>query len=60
MSLPSSCFEITLIEGDVRIVTMGQGHGFGLSQHMAAILAEDGMNYQEILKYFYQGVEIVK
>ena len=60
MSLPSACFEITLIEEDVRIVTMGQGHGFGLSQHMAAELAEDGMDYQEILKYFYQGVTITK
>ena len=60
LGLPSACFEITLIEEDVRIVTMGQGHGFGMSQHMAAKLAENGMNYQDILKYFYQGIAIVK
>jgi len=60
MSLPSACFDITLIEDDVRIVTMGQGHGFGLSQHMAGYLAEEGMGYKEILQYFYKGVAIVE
>lgn len=60
MNLPSACFEITLIEEDVRIVTMGQGHGFGLSQYMAGQLAEDGKTYQEILQYFYKGVAIVE
>lgn len=60
LNLPSACFEIALIEEDVRIVTMGQGHGFGLSQHMAGLLAEEGKNYQEILQYFYKGVSIVE
>lgn len=60
LNLPSSCFEITLIEEDVRIVTMGRGHGFGLSQSMAAQLAEEGKNYQEILQYFYKGVSITE
>ena len=60
LNLPSACFEITLIDEDVRIVTMGWGHGFGLSQHMAGQLAEEGKNYQEILQYFYKGVTIVE
>lgn len=60
MKLPSACFEITLIEEDVRIVTMGQGHGFGLSQHMAGVLAEEGMDYREILKYFFKGITITE
>ena len=60
LSLPSACFEITLIEEDVRIVTMGQGHGFGLSQHMAGKLAEEGKTYQEILQYFYKGASITE
>ncbi len=59
LNLPSACLELTLIEEDVRIVTMGQGHGFGLSQHMAGILAEEGKTYQEILQYFYKDVEII-
>ncbi len=60
LNLPSACFEITFVDEDVRIVTMGQGHGFGLSQHMAGCLAESGKKYQEILQYFYEGVSIVK
>lgn len=60
LNLPSACFEITLIEEDVRIVTMGRGHGFGLSQYMAGKLAEEGKTYQEILQYFYKGVSITE
>ena len=60
LNLPSACFEITLLEEDVRIVTMGRGHGFGLSQYMAGELAEQGKNYQEILQYFYKGVSITE
>lgn len=55
LSLPSACFELSLIEDDVRIVTMGNGHGFGLSQHTAEKMAEAGCSYQEILEYFYKG-----
>lgn len=58
LNLPSACFEITILDGDVRIVTLGQGHGFGLSQNMAKILAEKGSTYQEILAYFYKGAVI--
>lgn len=60
LNLPSACFEITCMEENIRIVTMGQGHGFGLSQHMAAQLADEGKNYQEILQYFYKGVAVIE
>ena len=55
LSLPSACFELTLIEEDVRLVTMGNGHGFGLSQYTAGKMAEAGSSYEEILNYFYKG-----
>ena len=55
LSLPSACFEIALIEEDVRLVTMGCGHGFGLSQYTAEKMAEAGSSYKEILNYFYKG-----
>ena len=60
LNLPSACFEMTLLGEDVRIVTLGQGHGFGLSQHMGKILAEEGKTYREILEYFYGGVTITE
>lgn len=58
LSLPSACFEISLIDEDVRLVTMGCGHGFGMSHYTAKKMAEAGCGYEEILKYFYEGVVI--
>lgn len=36
----------------------GWGHGLGMSQYGARQLAENGMRFDEILKYYYSGVEI--
>ena len=60
LSLPSACFEITLLEEDVRLVTMGCGHGFGMSQYTAQKMAESGSSYKEILNYFYKGAVITE
>lgn len=38
----------------------GFGHGAGMSQNGAQGMAKAGMKYDEILKFFYDGVEIVK
>jgi hypothetical protein len=35
-----------------------QGHGVGLSQHGAIILADWGATFDEILRYFYTGVTV--
>ena len=60
MGMHSTHFTLTELEGNVRVVTLGLGHGFGLSQHTAQLLAEDGKNYNEILQYFYPGAEITE
>lgn len=60
LALPSACFEIALLEEDVRIVTMGCGHGFGMSQYTAKKMAESGSSYKEILNYFFKGAVITK
>ncbi len=36
----------------------GFGHGAGMSQNGAKAMADQGMSYQDILKFFYQGIEI--
>ena len=36
----------------------GWGHGVGLCQIGAAVMGEQGYTYEQILKYYYQGVEI--
>jgi stage II sporulation protein D len=38
----------------------GWGHGVGLSQTGAVGMAEKGYTYDEILKHFYQGIELEK
>ena len=37
-----------------------KGHGVGLSGSAAHELANQGLNYEEILKYFFQGVQVAK
>lgn len=60
LSLRSTDFEITRNEGKVVIKTKGFGHGVGMSQYGANALAKQNKNYEEILKYYYQGTKIKK
>lgn len=44
-------------KGDKYIfTTKGKGHGFGLDQYYANILAKKGEDYQEILNYFFTDI----
>lgn len=38
----------------------GWGHGVGMCQVGAASMADQGFNYQEILKFYFSGIEIEK
>lgn len=58
--LNSACFTITDTGENIRVVTRGIGHGFGLSQHMAEVLAKQGRDYREILAYFFPETELTK
>ena len=60
LGLNSACFFLKEVEGEVRIVTKGLGHGLGLSQYGASEMAKEGAGYREILQYYYQNAEIVK
>lgn len=60
LGLNSACFSIKEVEGKVRIVTKGMGHGLGLSQYGANKMAEAGSGYKEILQYYYKDVQIIK
>ena len=60
LGLRSSFFENQKNEEQIVIHTKGFGHGVGMSQYGAYGMAENGSNYQEILKYYYQGIEIQK
>ena len=38
----------------------GYGHGAGMSQNGAKTMASQGMSHEEILKFYYQGIELKK
>lgn len=60
LGLASTNFTIHRQEGKVIVTTTGYGHGVGMCQYGADGLAKEGKTFQEILHYYYQGVEIRK
>ena len=47
------------IDGDkIRFKVLGYGHGVGMSQTGADSMAKAGSNCEEIIKHFYNGVEV--
>ena len=52
-------FYIEDYEDKVRIICNGVGHGVGLSQYGTNAMALEGKTYEEILKHYYTGVELV-
>lgn len=59
LGLRSTNFEFTIDGDDIKFSVIGYGHGVGMSQTGADALAKQGKNYEEIIKHFYVGVEIV-
>ena len=58
LNLRSNNFDIEKKRNDYIFKTKGYGHGVGMSQYGANFLAKEGMKYDEIVKYYYTGVEI--
>lgn len=58
--LKSSNLTIKQQSDQVIFTTKGYGHGVGMSQYGANFMAKAGSNYIEILKHYYQQVEITK
>ena len=57
--LRSAAVTVVYEDGEFILTTRGYGHGVGMSQYGAQQLALQGMTWQEIIKYYYTGVEIV-
>jgi stage II sporulation protein D len=58
-SLPSANFSINNKNNKiVEITTLGNGHGVGMSQWGANYLAKCNKTWEEILKYYYTGIEL--
>ncbi|TFJ92241.1 stage II sporulation protein D [Lentibacillus salicampi] len=58
LGLKSSDFSIEKKNDHLIFTTKGFGHGIGMSQFGANGMAEDGKTYQEIVKHYYQGVDV--
>ncbi len=58
LNLKSSDFTILRKNDEVIFQTRGYGHGVGMSQYGANGMAHEGNNYNEIIKHYYNGVEI--
>ena len=54
LGLRSTFFTIEKSDNSVIIYNKGYGHGVGMSQYGAEAMAENGYNYQDILKHYYQ------
>ena len=64
--LYSSCFYIVRERGAAGSITRfrlkgaGWGHGVGLCQVGATVMAQLGFDYKQILRHYYKGAELVK
>lgn len=58
LGLKSANFKIVISGDKMTFKTKGYGHGVGMSQYGADGMAKNGSAYDEILKHYYQGVEI--
>ena len=58
LGLRSADFDLEVQNNKVIITTRGYGHGVGMSQYGAKGMAENGYNYQQILRHYYQGINL--
>lgn len=58
-SLRSTNFSLEYADGIFRFTVTGFGHGVGMSQYGAAVMAAEGANFEEILSHYYPGTTLV-
>ena len=56
--LKSAAITVTQGTDRIRFDTVGYGHGVGMSQHGAKVLAQRGLGYEAILAHYYTGAEL--
>ena len=56
--LKSSAFDVEMTEEKVILHGSGWGHGVGLCQIGAAVMASEGFDYRQILEHYYPGTKI--
>ncbi len=56
--LRSACFTLEWTGRSFLFTVTGYGHGAGMSQYGANVMARDGSSWQEILAHYYPGTEL--
>ena len=60
LGLRSTLFTFSISDEGITFYQKGYGHGVGMSQAGANVMASSGKNYKEILQHYYTGVSICK
>jgi stage II sporulation protein D len=56
--IKSTLFTMSGEGGKIRFEGKGYGHGVGMSQWGEYVMAREGRTFEDILKHYYQGVEV--
>lgn len=59
LGLPSAYFTLEGYEGRIRAVCKGIGHGYGMSQYGARVMAEEGKTAEEILSWYFKNIDLI-
>ena len=57
--LRSAAFTLDYVDGGFTFTVTGFGHGVGMSQYGANVMAKAGSDYREILAHYYTGAQLV-
>ena len=57
-SLRSTAFSLDYTDPGFLFTVTGYGHGVGMSQYGANVMAEEGAGYREILEHYYPGTSL--
>ena len=57
-ALRSTAFDLAYTDGIFRFTVTGFGHGVGMSQYGANVMAAQGADYRTILAHYYPGTEL--
>lgn len=58
LNLRSAAFTAEYQDGSFTFTAAGHGHGIGMSQYGANVMAKQGSDYREILAHYYPGTEL--
>lgn len=59
LDLPSTDLTWKVSKGKIIFSVKGYGHGVGMSQYGAKGMANEGRSYEEIIKHYYTGVDVI-